>query len=114
MPKDCDPNNGSDMLDLERLISAYIEARGAWLGTTVPNGDLVADGNLFEIFETASRAVLRHACATPDAVRRKVALVLESTDLYTMMREDEDDGCDLLRVFLSSLISCVPASEPRH
>lgn len=62
----------------------------------------------------ASRAVLLHPCVTLDAIRRKVSLVLEATDLYTMVREDEDDGDDLLRIFLSSLIAYVSASEPRY
>ena len=105
--------NESDT-DLERLISAYIKARGVWLGTTVQNGDLIADGDLFEVFEMVSRAVLFYACTTPDAVRRKVSLVLESTDLYAMVREDEEDGDDLLRIFLSSLIPSASALEPRH
>ncbi|MGK6317138.1 hypothetical protein [Neorhizobium sp. DT-125] len=34
--------------ELERLISAYIDARAAWLNSAVAGGDLVSQGESFE------------------------------------------------------------------
>lgn len=100
--------------ELQRLISGYLDTRAVWLATAGPNGDLMSEGESFEALEAASRALLRHPCLTLAAIRRKVSFVLDATDLYAMVREDEDEAGDLLRIFLSSLVAHIPASESRH
>ncbi|MCO6181123.1 hypothetical protein [Ciceribacter sp. RN22] len=100
--------------ELERLIAAYFDARSAWLDTAASSGELVADDDRFEAFEAAGRAIVYHRCRLPETVTRKIAFVLDTADLYSMVREDEDEAGDLLRVFLSSLIGETAEPASRH
>lgn len=100
--------------ELEELIAAYLDARSAWLDTAASSGELVADGGHFEAFEAAGRAIVYHPCRLPETVTRKIAFVLDTADLYSMVREDEDVSVDLLRVFLSSLIGETAEPGSRH
>lgn len=108
-----DAQDQSDRV-LARLISTYLDAHTAWLSTAAPGDDLISGGESFEALEKASRAFLSYPCLTLDAVRRKVSFVLDLPDLYAMVREDEDETDDLLRVFLLSLIAYSPRSGPRY
>lgn len=101
----------SEDTTLERVISVYLDARDIWLATAASGDDLVSEGESFQALEAASRALLHHPCLTLAAIRRKVSFVLDAADLYAMVREDEDEAGDLLRVFLSSLVAHIPASE---
>lgn len=114
MLEESDRGDWADQRDLEHLISTYNKAQAIWLATAARNGDLVAEGKSFEALETASRALLHYPCKTFAAVRRKVSFVLDTDDLYTMVREDEDETGEILRIFLSSLIAQHSASESCH
>jgi len=98
-------NEGACPPTLEELIADYMQKRAAWLDTAAQNGDLVADGEHFSAYEKAGRAVLRYPCNLMGDIPRKISLVLEETDLYTRLKEDEDRESELLRVFLSSIIA---------
>jgi hypothetical protein len=95
----------------ERLISAYTDARTAWLSTAAPDGELTASGIHFERFERACLAVILYSCPSHETVSRKIFMVLEDADLYAMVREDEVHNDDVLRLFLASLIASSPESK---
>ncbi len=95
--------------ELEILISAFITARAAWLATATPDDDLLSSGTLFEMFEASSLALIRYPCSAIADVRQKVMFLLATPELYVMVKEDEDQTDDLLRTFLSSLITHIPA-----
>jgi len=99
-------NSNDDVL--EQLIANYAAARAMWLRNLPGDGDLLSEGAIFEAFDEAGRAILRHPCGT--AAARKISFVLLEDELYTMLKEDEDDGEDLLRLFLASLLT----SEKLH
>lgn len=116
MPGECSSGmkESAEDFDLERRISAYMEARAAWLNTAVPSGDLISEGESFEALNSASLDVLHYPCRTFAAIRRKVSFVLDTDDLYTMVREDESETGHFLRIFLSSLIAQPLSSEPHR
>ncbi|MBN8931544.1 MAG: hypothetical protein J0G97_06515, partial [Rhizobium pusense] len=96
------PMSDTNLEQLERIIFEYINSRNNWLATAKDGEDLVSDGECFEGYQTAARAVLLHPCSTLTAVRRKTSFIYETADLCVILRED-DDG-DSLRIFLCSLI----------
>ena len=101
----------SDSGPLDRLIVAYLNARTAWLATATSDDDLLSQGAHFEAVEAAGVAIIHYPCLTLADLRKKVAFLLSMDELYTMVREDEDHAGDLLRTFLSSLITPIPASK---
>ncbi len=116
MSSECSPdmNDPAQDFELERLISTYIEARATWLNSAAAGDDLVSQGESFEAVESAALVFLHHPCLTFAAMRRKVSFLLDTDDLYTMVREDEDETGEILRIFLSSLIAHHSTSESHH
>ncbi|MCO6180897.1 hypothetical protein [Ciceribacter sp. RN22] len=99
--------------ELEGLITSYIEARAMWLDSVTLDRDLPSEGDIFEKFEATGRAFVRHPCMVLSAVRRKVSFLLETPDLYLVVKEDEVQGQELLRIFLSSLKGGESAKKSR-
>lgn len=90
--------------EFERLIAEYKAAFARWLETVSVGGDLVSDGPSFEQLDAVSRAILRYPCRTSALATRKIAFVLGAEELHAILKEDEDDGEDILRLFLVSII----------
>lgn len=80
--------------EFELLIDVYIHALNVCVPPRARTGDLISQGNAFEALDVASRALLHYPCFTLKTTRRKVSFVLDSPDLYAMIREDNDEaGC---------------------
>lgn len=96
-------------LEIDLLVRRFYADKDAWSSTADEDGDLIADGPVYERSWSSCKDLVRYQCKTDEDVRRKVSAILDNGWLEETAEIGFGDEPFHFRDFLKTLV--VPAQS---